>query len=747
MIIGWFASPDDRPYSKKLQSLIGTHAIKFTDTAQEYSAAIYAKCAALKLDAIICTNSETLVALLNTQPDFRHPIDARGNKKKLSLDDYAGSCFYIPKEKAKTENDVAVLVLNPIEHLVKVPSAPFVFKRFLSKLLSPNAWFPQTQFTWEAWKPEKAAELLERFLRARILSVDIETYRGDDKRRIQFVGYCALFPDGTTHTIVVPFNTMAAWEFCRAMNACEVPKLFQNGLYDNAYFARFGIPCHAWLHDTQHLFHSWYSELPKRLDFLTAFNVRIIRYWKDDNAGTEFDKMEYNARDCWATLMSYLSMLKSKSDWVMKNYLIEFPLVFPCLHLELDGLRINKERFVASKTIAEQKLTLIEADLAGWFGEAFNPGSPVQVGNLLKVLTNKTWEGTGENILKAVAATHPFNEMVVNKIIAAREQRKLLSTYFVWEKMWNDRLHYKLNPAATDTGRLASTESSFWCGLQIQNISGEGGFKDCVEVDDGWEGLAEADFAQSEARCVAYMSGCLALIELVESENDYHSWNASKFFGIAYDLIWDQQAGKAKNKKIRDLSKRTNHGANYNMGAAVMLQTMGPKMVEEARTLLKLPRAWTLIQVCQHLLDAYAKAYPEIKIDFYDWIKRTVSLTKRMVSALGWTRYFFNDPMSSKPALNAAVAHGPQNLSVGIINEPFYWIWHDTVYGELRDKVRLKAQIHDSIFFAYRGIENAERVRKMMENPKQITDVRGVTRTMLIPPDLSAGKRFWNELK
>jgi hypothetical protein len=44
-------------------------------------------------------------------------------------------------------------------------------------------------------------------------------------------------------------------------------------------------------------------------------------------------------------------------------------------------------------------------------------------------------------------------------------------------------------------------------------------------------------------------------------------------------------------KDLRDLSKRTNHGANYNMGGSVMLDTMGPKRVAQAKLVLKLPIA------------------------------------------------------------------------------------------------------------------------------------------------------------
>jgi hypothetical protein len=537
---------------------------------------------------------------------------------------------------------------------------------------------------------------------------------------------------------------MLAHAFVRALNATPVPKVFQNGMYDNLYFWRWNIPVTAWLHDTQHMFHSWYAELPKRLDFITAFSVREVRYWKDDSAGGEYELFEYNGKDCWATMMSYLSLTTEVPPWAISNYLTEFPLVFPCLHMEADGLRVNKAIFERNKARAEAKLKVVAEPLAKWISPGFNPNSSQQVTRLLICLgMPKDTDSSDVKSLNKCAAAHPFNELIISALITYRQQAKLLSTYFIWSKFWHGRLYYKTNPAGTDSGRLASTASSYWCGLQIQNIPRGPEIKDWIECDDNWDGLAEGDYAQSEARCVGYLSGCQSLINLVESDKDYHSWNAHKFFGVPYESV---------DKKLRDLSKRVNHGSNYNMGATVLLDTMGPKKAAEARILLGLPAKWTLIQVCQHLLTTYETTYPEVKRDWYGALSRQIKMTKKLVSELGWVRHFFADPTSSKPALNSAVAHGPQNLSAGIINQRFYAIWRDSVYGALRGKVRLKANIHDSIFFAYRGVDTPAIVQDMMKNPIQVKDIAGVTRTMLIPPDMSVGKgttlaRFWSDLK
>lgn len=746
MNIGLFSTPFDQPYLPRCRAIIGAHSIKVATAPVEYLASVAARVKTYQLDAIICTCPTTLPVLLNTLPDFRHPVDKRGNKRKLSLDDYAGTFFTIPGYKLGHEKDIQVLVLNPLIQLVSTASGEFVFKRFISKITTPEKWFPQTQFTWQLWKPEDSDALIAKLSTALLLAIDIETHVGDSQRRIKCVGYCALFPDGSTHTVVVPFKCMLAHAFVRQVNANKVSKLFQNGMYDNVYFMRWNVPINNWLHDTLHMFHGWYSELPKRLDFIAAFMVREIRFWKDDaSAGTEHDTYEYNARDCWGTLMSWCAMLLEVPEYAKTNYLMEFPLVFPCLHQELDGLRLDKQIFDERMASSKAELQIHADKLAAWFGADFNPASSDQCNRVLQILGMKNVDSADAKAMMACAAAHPFNALIVGEILAYRKQAKLLSTYFKWEKFWNDRLYYKTNPAGTDTGRLASTESSFWTGLQIQNIVQGPAIKSWIICDDGWDGLAEGDYAQSEARCVGYLSGCKALIDLVESDKDYHSWNASAFFGVRYEDV---------ETALRNLAKRVNHGSNYNMGEAVLLNTMGPKAAAEARILLKLPAHWTLIEVCKHLLRTYEKTYPEVKKDWYDGLKREIKITKKLKSALGWTRYFFDDPSKSKPALNAAVAHGPQNLSVGIINEVFYKIWWDTVYGDLRGRVRIKAQIHDSILFEFRGADVPEIVRKRMENPIEVTDVHKVKRTMLIPPDMSVGKkdkafkaRSWADLK
>jgi hypothetical protein len=121
-----------------------------------------------------------------------------------------------------------------------------------------------------------------------------------------------------------------------------------------------------------------------------------------------------------------------------------------------------------------------------------------------------------------------------------------------------------------------------------------------------------------------------------------------------------------------------------------------------------------------------------------------------LVSPTGWTRRFFGNPKKDKRVLNAAVAHGPQHLSVVIINREWYNIWKSTIYGELRGRVRVKAQIHDSLPFIYKDHAALDIVMSMMQTKIPITDPKGITRFMQIPSDLATGNGRavrWSDVK
>lgn len=735
------------------------------------------QCKKARIDGVVLTNERFLEKLLYQQDDFIPP----SGKKQLTLDDYQGSLLLTPREK------IPVVVLNPLINLRTVNYAEHAAKRFISKLAQASRWYVATEFKWAVASPDTIQSVYDRMHRgAALIGVDIETIVDDPLRRISCITFCAYYPrTHTTESVVIPFTDMYWYTWVQKF--CDLPnaKVFQNGLYDNLYLLRWGCPVRNWLHDTQHLFHSMFSEYPKRLDFIAAYSIRNIRYWKDDGkTGNLEDYYRYNALDGWATVNSYLSLLSDVAPYAITNYLDEFPLVFPCINCEIEGVAVDQPVFDKVAEETEKEMDQRDRKFVSMIAApGFNVGSWQQKLKLFHVLGLTKLDlpslqkqpaeyniisglkNTGKASMLKAKASSSFNERILSDMTDIIESRKLLSNYLDKNKIWQGRIHYKITPAGTDTGRLAATASSYWTGFQIQNVPRGISIKQCLKSDPGYL-LAEIDKSQSEARCVGYLAGETKLIEVVEGPHDYHAWNAQAFFGVPYETIYSDEFHKTINKDLRDLSKRTNHGSNYNMGPAVMLDTMGPKYVSKAKVLLKL--AGSLRDVCQILLDRYAATYPRVKGLWYDSIIDEIRLSGRIVTPTGRTRIFFGKPWLDKRDLNAAVAHAPQSLSVDLINKEFYNLWQAQIYGvmykwdwftrdvvrveipELQNKVRLKAQIHDSLFFQYdRRFPDIPKIvaERIMDTKIPIKGADGVTRTMYIPVDISAGSTHWDKLK
>jgi len=261
----------DRPYLPKLGEMVGAHAVKvaLTEDGVEYFNVFASKVKAAKLDSAIVTDQKLLTLILKSLPDYKQAYNKNGSEKKLSLNDYHGSLVEIEGFRLGREEPIEVLFLNPLEHLRTVPEAPYIFKRFISKLTKPESWFPQTQFTWEVANEDTVADLFSLFQSALLVACDIETDEGSPLRTINCSGYAALFADGTSHSVVIPTTTFWGVEWMRRFNSLVAPKVFQNGLYDIAFLWRaYGIGVMNAREDTMLLSHALQPESLKGLAYL-----------------------------------------------------------------------------------------------------------------------------------------------------------------------------------------------------------------------------------------------------------------------------------------------------------------------------------------------------------------------------------------------------------------------------------------------------------------------------------------------
>lgn len=746
-ILRFMGNQEDVPYLPRLKALVGGATVFVTVNPILTWAEVSLYCKKNNITGIISTNRK-LLELLSGDP-------------KATLNDYAGSYF--------KRDDIEVVFLDPLPQLVSVPYGAFITRRYISKLATPDTWHKYEPFSWRIATPANIEESYAEFSSADLLAVDIETTKVN--LAITSIAYTAVFLTGDTPTfksIVFEIDSDWAIAWMRKFNKLPAIKILQNGKYDCSYLLRYNAGLTNWLADTATAFHCWYSELPKDLGYLQAFFLREGRYWKDMADGDAYMKLEYNARDTYATAVAWCEWLLASPAWAKTNYQQEFPLVYPCLLAEMTGIKRDMSKLEEAYNEVDAKIKVLSASLDKMLGVVgFNVNSRKQMDQLMRALgcADIAKESCDEKHLMKASFRHPLIARILDVVLEIRGLRKLNSTYLTPGKELNGVILWALNPHGTDTGRLASKEHHFWCGLQGQNIPRGFEVKQTLVAFDGFC-LAESDLEQAESRDTAYIAGCEPLIAAVSGTRDFHSVNASAFFGVPYETIYQDaideyidaatgevvpyQKGHTLNKILRDLAKRVNHGANYNMGANVLVETMGLTAIYKAAAALNLPKHWLPRDIATFLLDRFHKTYPELAKVYYPGLVHQIKTTKMLVSkathdsefnVAGWTRYCFNDPEKDKRALNSYIAHEPQSLNAMTLNKAFMKVFY-TVALPNPTTFRLCCQIHDSILFQFKkGYEHlALEVKKCMEIPVTVTGYDGKTRTFTVPAALKAGK-------
>lgn len=677
---------------------------------------------------------------------------------KISLDQFRGS---------RLNFSVPALVINKLEHIHTVSHGEWLLRNDFAKLHKIKE--PVQQFTYKMLDNSKAFDEAWLQIQQSILIVyDVETTDAGNGL-ITSCAYSCLMSDMTWRNYVVPFIGFGqihyisdeefgqAINFIREVNALPIPKCCHSGNYDNQYAIKYRAPLDYWCLDTLILWQCWYAELPKDLSFVASVCLYDFYQWKYELAQSKRNKdiisyWAYNAKDTWYTGRCLLWILENMPTWAVKNYQIKFPKVFPALYCNFEGILVDKEKHKELRDQSEKKLLKAEKNLKIMAADPmYNPGSPKQTADLLfniigakrtikwdkKDRKKKESDTTDEKALAKISAQHPLLARICDDILDYRKGAKAIGTYF--DADWlNDRIMYSILVAGTETDRFACHQSAFYAGAQVQNIPGKDSkskinARGFLCADPGYE-LIEADKNKSEARCVAYLSQCLSLIEALETpDKDFYKILATIFFGLTYEQV---------SKDLRNnVVKRIIHGTNYMMKEDTFIETATATRLYEAAGLLNFT-VTDLRVFAAYLLNLYHEKFPEVK-EWYEEVKTEIRETQKLVSALGVTRYFFGNISKSPNLLRGAIAHVPQNLSVHVINDGFEAIYKELVLPSNGD-IRLKFQNHDSIMSQVKlGLRMyyVENVERLCNTP---VIVKG--RTMNIPVDFKIGTH-WDEMQ
>ncbi len=280
---------------------------------------------------------------------------------------------------------------------------------------------------------------------------------------------------------------------------------------------------------------------------------------------------------------------------------VELPLVPVLSRIERNGAWVDRQQLADQSHELGERMQALEARAHDLAGQAFNLGSPKQLGQILfekldLPVLKKTPKGapsTAEEVLAELALDYPLPAVLMEY----RSLSKLRSTYTdrLPEMIDPDtgRVHTSYHQAVTATGRLSSSDPN----LQNIPIRTEEGrrIRQAFCAPPG-RCIVAADYSQIELRIMAHLSRDEGLLHAFGADLDVHSATAAEVFGVELSAVSGDQRRKAK---------AINFGLIYGMSAFGLAKQ------------LRLGR-----QEAQAYIDRYFERYPGVA----DYMARTREL-------------------------------------------------------------------------------------------------------------------------
>jgi DNA polymerase-1 len=242
---------------------------------------------------------------------------------------------------------------------------------------------------------------------------------------------------------------------------------------------------------------------------------------------------------------------------------IELPVAQVLWKMERAGIQVDTRLLNIQNEELAKKIATLEAQAHELAGQAFNLGSPKQLGEILFgklgiAPVKKTATGapsTDEDVLERLAEDYPLPKV----LLQWRSFSKLRSTYTDKLPRMVDpttkRVHSTFSQAVAVTGRLASSDPNLQ-NIPIRTPEGRR-IRQAFVAPAGYK-LLSADYSQIELRIMAHLSEDAGLMKAFHAGEDVHRATASEVFGTPLDQVTDEQ---------RRYAKVINFGLIYGMSA------------------------------------------------------------------------------------------------------------------------------------------------------------------------------------
>ena len=469
----------------------------------------------------------------------------------------------------------------------------------------------------------------------------------------------------------------------------SILKIGQNMKYDTKIFSGLGIAV-APIDDTMLMSYAMHGGLHNHgMDglserYLNHTPIPIKPLLGTGKSAITFDRVpideatKYAAEDADITLRLWqLFKPRLHASKVTRVYEgLERPLIPVLAQMERSGIKVARDTLSRMSNTFAQKMTALESEIHEMAGQAFNVGSPKQLGEVM--FDKLGYEGgkkgkngaysTGADILEDLATIHDLPKRVLDW----RQLSKLKSTYTdaLQDHINPDtgRVHTSYSIAGANTGRLASTDPN----LQNIPVRTEDGrrIREAFIAETG-NVLVSLDYSQIELRILAHVAGIDSLKQAFRDGLDIHAMTASEMFDVPLDEM---------TSDIRRQAKAINFGVIYGISGFGLARN------------LRIPRT-----EAQGFIDRYFERFPGIK----EYMDQTVAFAKehnRVETLFG--RVIHTPEINAKGptagfAKRAAINAPIQGTAADIIRRAM--IKMPSAIAHLPAKMLL--QVHDELLF------------------------------------------------
>ncbi|WP_102959538.1 DNA polymerase I [Mangrovicella endophytica] len=402
---------------------------------------------------------------------------------------------------------------------------------------------------------------------------------------------------------------------------------------------------------------------------------------------------------------------------------LERPLMPVLARMEERGIRADRDILSGLSARFSQRIAGLESEITEMAGEAFNPGSPKQLGDILfgklglpggKKTKTGQWS-TDVKVLEELAAEgHPLPRRIVDW----RQLTKLKGTYTDALPAYMDgdsRIHTSYSMASTTTGRLSSSEPN------LQNIpvrTEEGRWIRTAFVAPEGKKLVSADYSQIELRILAHVADIPQLKKAFADGVDIHATTASEMFGVPVEGM---------PAEVRRRAKAINFGIVYGISAFGLSNQ------------LSIPR-----EEAGQYIKRYFERFPGIR----DYMDATKAFCREhgYVETLFGRRAHYPDIRHSNPSVRAAVERAAinapiQGTAADIIRRAM--IRMEPALAAAGLSARMLLQVHDELVFE---VDEAE-IEATIPVIKAVMESAAVPATHLsVPLDVDArAAANWDE--